>query len=477
MLKAIKRHPLLSLLILAMILRLPAVFVSKGFMAHDDHFETVRIAYDGIQDGLLKEDNLMIWDRMMYLIRLLHALLSLLTIYYGYRYIHEITGDRRYAVWGGLILGAHFLMPYLAVRNLIEQVAADLLVPSLYYTWSGLERGRARPLVVAGLLAGLSWMIRFPLALAVIPIPVVIWYRYRSVRPVLYYIGGIAVIMLFSGTLDIPFLGGFGRSTINILRSFLNGEPTLPQPFWTYMALIFGILIPPFSFFLLLPVFRRASLRLQPVMISAILSFFIIHSLIANKQERFMIPIFPLLIMVGMVGLYIWFRDGRVSDRWRRLFRYSALMAGIVSILLLPVFTLNYAHRGMVEPFVYLSRQNDTQTLLIERVERFRFIGLSYAGYNRPDTIVINSWPELDSLAAARSGLNKINYFLIYTDDDPAAHADSLARVFGPLERVFHSPPSTVDALLNFLNPRHNHTNEAWIYYRRIPPPETGEDG
>jgi len=40
----------------------------------------------------------------------------------------------------------------------------------------------------------------------------------------------------------------------------------------------------------------------------------------------------------------------------------------------------------------------------------------------------------------------------------------ALEKYLGPLNPVFHSSPSTVDYLLHFLNPRHNHTNEADIY-------------
>ena len=165
MLKYIKKHPLLACLIVAAVLRLFATVYSKGFMAHDDHFETVRIAYEGIQTGLLDENDLLIWDNnrpdqigrsplyvlflfslmkiqesfgiqsldsMMYLIRFIHFLLSMLLIYYGYKYVYNATGSKNYSLLAGMILAGHFLMPYLAVRNLIEMVSADLLLPAMY---------------------------------------------------------------------------------------------------------------------------------------------------------------------------------------------------------------------------------------------------------------------------------------------------------------------------------------------------------
>ena len=137
-----------------------------------------------------------------------------------------------------------------------------------------------------------------------------------------------------------------------------------------------------------------------------------------------------------------------------------------LNLILLPVFTFNYAHKGMVEPFVYLSEQNDVEAVLIDRTERRRFMAFGYAGYTRPDFRVLDNWSELEEISKDSLMYGLINYFIIYTDAEPILNVDSLTKTFGPLKEVFHSTPSTVDIVLNFLNPRHNHTNEAWVYKR-----------
>jgi len=248
-----RKYPFLTCLIVALLLRLIAVLFSRGFMASDDYFETVKIAYQGVQSGLTNAQGLLQWntvqstnigrsplyvlflysimgvqnlagianlDSMMYLIRSIHALLSLLTIWFGYRYIFESTRDKDYALLGGLILGAHFLAPYLAVRNLIEQVSADLFVPAIFLAYKGVRDQRAQYLILAGILSGVSWMIRFNMALAILPIPFATWYLTRNLRPALYYSAGLLIIILFSGSLDMIYLGHFGQSSLNILRSF-----------------------------------------------------------------------------------------------------------------------------------------------------------------------------------------------------------------------------------------------------------------
>lgn len=499
MLKYIKKHPLLSCLIIAAVLRLFATVYSKGFMAHDDHFETVRIAYDGIQNGLLGDDGVLIWesnrpdqigrsplyvlflfalmkiqesvgiyslDSMMYFIRFIHLLLSMLLIFYGYKYVFDATGSKNYSILAGLILAGHFLMPYLAVRNLIEMVSADLLLPAIYLAYRGVKEGRGRLLIISGILCGLAWMVRFSISLAVVPIPFVIWYMQKSIKPAIYYSLGVLLVLLFSAGLDFVYLGGFAQSTINILSDYFNGYPTMPQPFYMYLPLVFGIFIPPFSFYFLIPAFRKKVRSEHLIIISSILFFFIVHSLISNKQERFLIPIFPLLIVLGVTGLYYWLKSDSISAMNKRIFRYSAIFAIALNLILLPVFTFNYAHKGMVEPFVYLSEQNDVDAVLIDRTERRRFMAVSYAGYTQPVYGVLDNWGDLENIKKDSSFFDSINYFIIYTDSEPVVNVDSLSRTFGSITQVFHSTPSTVDVVLHFLNPRHNHTNEAWIYKR-----------
>jgi len=498
-LEFIRKHPLLFCLIVAVALRLCSVVFSKGFMANDDHFETVQVSYTAVQDGLLAEDGYIRWnamkgsevgrpplytlinygtmtvltwlgidtlDPMMYFIRLLHALLSLLMVYYAYKYVLIATRNKNYALITGLILSAHFLMPYLSVRNLIEVVSADFLVPSVYFAYRGARENSSRLLVLAGILGAISWLIRFNTGLAVIPIPFAIWYSTRRIKPALYFCAGYLLIALFGASLDAVYLGTFGRSTYNIFRSFLyvTGSPPLPQPFYMFAGLILGIFIPPFSLFFIFNIFRKKVIMNHLILFSSMMTFFIIHSLIRHKEERFMITIFPLIVILGMIGLYVWFQNSGPNTRLRRIFKYSTGFAVVLNIIVLPFFAFNYAHKGMVEPFVYLSEQDDVDTIIIDRTERRRFIAITYAGYDRPDYFNVDRWETLDSLNDSSSIFDQADYFVIFTDENIEAHASSLTRYFGPLKPVFHSTPSVMDAILHFMNPKYNHLNEAWVY-------------
>jgi Alg9-like mannosyltransferase family len=495
----IQKYPLWTCLIVALLLRLIAVVYSKGYMASDDHYETVQVAYDGIQFGLLNENGLLRWnsvwpgdigrsplyvlflytqmaalkalgienlDAMMYFIRAVHALLSLLTIWFGYKYVHRATGKINYALLAGLILAGHFLMPYLSVRNLIEQVSADFLLPALFFAWKGTEENDSRLMIVSGLLAGLSWMIRFNAGLAVIMIPWAAWYLARNIRPALYFTSGLLVMILFSGTLDMIYLGSFGRSTLNILSSVIYppGAPPIPQPLWTYAVLVLAVFIPPFSFYYMFSFFRRKIVAGHLILFSAAALFFIVHSFIRHKEERFLIPIFPLLVVMGTIGLQSWFSGNRITPFHRRLFRISGMAAVVINVTLLAVFTVHYGHKGSVEPFVYLSEQPDFRNVLVDRTERNILVPYAYAGFSSPIPIKIENWEMLGPSNRFYYKFDSINYFVIFTDTALSRHLDTLVDHFGPMKEVFHSTPSTLDRLLHFMNPAHNFTNESRVF-------------
>lgn len=497
-----RKYPFLTCLIVALLLRLLAVFFSKGYMASDDYYETVKIAYQGVQSGLTDEQGMLKWDvvkpenigrsplyvlflysimkvqhfagitdldSMMYLIRSIHALLSLLIIWFGYKYIFESTRDKNYALLGGLILGAHFLAPYLAVRNMIEQVSADLFLPAIFFAYIGVRDKKPQHLIMAGILSGLSWMVRFNISLAILPIPFAIWFLKRSLRPALYYTAGLLLIILFSGTLDMIYLGYFGQSSLNILRSFLfsTEPPPLPQPLWFFFLLTLGAFVPPFSFYFIFSFFRKKLLQDHLILFSAALSFFLIHTLIAHKEERFIIPIFPLLVIMGVVGLRSFLMKNSIATWNRKLFKASAIWAAFASCALLPIFTTNYGHKSIVDTFIYLGRQNIDRPILIDSTERMRLFPYEYAELKRTDFIELYSWDSLGVIGKTNPAFDSIDYVIIFSENSLQCHLDSLEKYLGRLQLVFKSDPSLVDNILHRLNPLHNHTNQSWVFRRR----------
>ena len=59
--RLIETYPLTVVMIVAILARAIAVLFSKGYMASDDHFETVSVAYNWLQHGILSQEGLLRW--------------------------------------------------------------------------------------------------------------------------------------------------------------------------------------------------------------------------------------------------------------------------------------------------------------------------------------------------------------------------------------------------------------------------------
>ena len=491
------RNPFAIVLVAAIVLRLLAVLFAQGYMAHDDHFETVEIAWSWHHEGMFLDDGTLRWEgkpgfgvlrsavynmfnlglmkatarfgveqlnTQMYFNRLVHALLSLLPVVFGYRYLKEET-DEPTALMGGLLLAGHFLMPYLGVRNLTEMVAGNLLLPGLYFAHRSLRTisTSSRDALVAGALCGLAIMIRYQAAAAVIVVPVAMYLTNRRWKVPFVFCATLGVMLMVQACLDIFTHGYFWGSFRNMVGNL--GAPTIPGPWYRYILLLLGIMIPPFSLVFIGSIFRMQVLKKHLVLIGALVSFVIIHSIIAEKQERFMATILPMLIVTGMVGMHaltkrsLWFANAKKL----RVGLWTWFIC--LNLIGLAVFTFNFGKRGAIEPMVYLSRQPDAGKVLIDATERRLFIPYSYWNYDRSGAVPIFDAAEIDSaIALGRlDSKDPPRYAVIFTDSQLDQHLEFLRNKLGKYEVVFHGEPSIVDVLANKLNPKYNRRNESWV--------------
>ncbi len=493
-----RENPFLTVLIIAGALRLLAVLFSAGYMAHDDHFVTVRIAWHWHHEGLFLEDGTLRWegkteigvirsavynlfllglmkvtavlgvehlDTHMHFNRLIHALLSMLPVVIGYRYLREET-DRNTALIGGMLLSAHFLIPFIAVRNLVEMVSADLLLPCLYFAHRSVKNSSDRDAIYAAIFGGLSLMIRMQVALSLAVVPIAMIAMSRKWRQAALFSVGVLAMVALQGLIDIWSHGKFLGSVVNYVTVNASLPPTIPGPWYRYILLIFGVMIPPFSVLFLGSVFRPKVIRGHLVLWLASLAFVIGHSAIVNKQERFIIPVFPVLIVLGCVGIYYLYRDFEWYRRWKALRLGLWGWFWVLNVVLLAPFTFNYAHRGAVDSLVYLSRQDDAQRVLFDTTERKKWIPYAYWDYERPGAVKLTpSYSLQDAIDSGEiSGNDPPRYVVIFTDDYPAeelgAYRDKLGAEY---EVIYHGKPSLMDLILHLLNPKYNHKNESWV--------------
>jgi hypothetical protein len=154
-----QKHPFLSILMIAFVLRLIAVFFSKGYSSFNEHFLYVEMPNSWLDDidysslitdvrqntmprgtslfymsinyiifGFLKFFGIANPPTLMFFCRLVHALISLFVVSFGYR-IASLLSKPKTAYIIALLLAIYWFMPYVSVHNL----ATFMCIPFLMY--------------------------------------------------------------------------------------------------------------------------------------------------------------------------------------------------------------------------------------------------------------------------------------------------------------------------------------------------------
>jgi hypothetical protein len=496
----ITRRPLLFVMLASAFVRLLSVVWSRGFIHNDDYFETVVISHDWLASGIFGHDGYLHWldqtaseftrfplytlavsavmrlenlcglqslDSMMYGVRFVHALLSMLPVICTFQVVKLVTRDDRWAVFGGLFAGFYFAAPFLGVRNLIEIVGGEIWIVAIWAFYRYADEPHRRWLYVAGIMTGLAWMVRFQIAFAALPIPFVLWYERKSIRDALHYSAAVAMMILIAWTADYFLLGRFAGTSLTYLNpkalydTIYNTIPGL------YLVVLLALFIPPFSFILVWLAGRPSFIRKHRLLVFSTLSFLLCHWFLRNQQERFIFPMIPAFIL--MFSLALW-------DRWlskgfilasRKTFIGIATFAVLVNLVGLILLTTSYGHRGLIEPVVRLSETDPSARVVYLYPNTRTWIPTQYGATTMTQNPIRN-WQEWTVLKQHANDDSPPDFFVLYPNrqDSLSVCLDSVQAAFGSVEPVFHVEPSVYDHLLHSLNPRHNDDFEAYVYRR-----------
>jgi len=484
-------NPLIALLIFGATLRLLAALFSPGFLASDDHHVLVVRAgqlADGVplpssyQRSVLYPGAVSLVMRAaraagvsapateMLIVRLLQAAVSLLTIVLAFR-ILERRADRDSAILGGLLISALFIFPVTSVHQ-FEEVACQ--VPLLAGCW-WLIRAEDDPAhaaalgLLAGLAAGTALVLRFQLLSFLLPLLVLVWFRRpRTVAPA--FTLGVALVLAGQSASNWHINGDplfslrryYGPiiASPDVLATDAGGYPSGPP--WHYLLTLLWMFIPPFSLVAIAAMVHGA--RRLPVLGLPALGFLVAHSLIANKQERFLLPIMPVLALLAGAG-FARVREWFASRGWSRA--YAGMWAWAVGmnalLVLLTVFT--YGKKDRVAPLVAIQQRHDaTGVVIVQYAYRF-MVPAYYLGRPQPTLMVFS---QQDSLLAdamrVRESLPRPNYLVLYSNDVPRDSAGLTTALAAPLVRLATVSPSLGDWLAHKANPSHNKARVAIVY-------------
>ena len=483
--------PVAALLLIALLPRLGAAVFSKGYAMHDDHFGPIEqpfivmnystywtdrttphghsIVYPSMHYALfegLQTLGLRDPQTTMLIVRLLHALYSLLIVYYGYKIV-EYLADRDTARKAGLLLALFWAFSFLSVRNLIEVVCIPPLMAGSYYALRAEDRSRNA--LFAGLCLGLAFIFRYQTLIFSGTLGLVFLFTRRYRLGILLAAGFLLITTVVQGSVDIFAWGYPFASFIEYVHyNLLHGQDYTTGPWYNYLLLITGTLIPPMSFLLLfgfLRKWKKTMLVWIPVVV-----FIVLHSWFPNKQERFMFSVIPLILILGVVGWEEFARQSRFWIRHATSLRVLWIWFWVVNVALLILFTTYYGKKSRVEAMYALNGKPVTALLLIGG-----HVGVSqppffYVGKYPVPYCEINNEQEL-SLRKSEIAVSTVlpNYAVVFGDEDLEGRLEHVGSVLGyKFSLIKRTEPSLLDYVFYRLNPSHN-KNETTIVYEIAP--------
>ena len=487
-----ENKPLPLILIIAFAVRLIAVVFSKGFGMYDDHFVIIETAQDWVNgtnnwfdrgNEILRNmvypginylwfyfsDNILgLTDPQikMFVVRLFHALFSLLIVSLSYK-ITLILSDKKNARQVAIILALFWPLAFFSVRNLVEVVCIPPILAGFYYILKNKKtKDISKYLFVAGIMAGLSMTIRYQMAIYIAGIGLVLLSQKDWKSLVWFAVGGLAITSVTMGIIEYFAWGVPFNSLYNFISYNLTNEYSyVTQPWYNFILLILGIFIPPVSFFFVVGFsrsYKKFALLFWPTFM-----FLIFHSYFANKQERFIIPLLPFVIILGVIGWNEYIKTSVFWERKKKLLKYSWNWFWIINTILLVLFTFTYGKKNRVESLYYLSKKDNISSIIWEN---------NKGGLVEPPKFYLEKQIPIFRLPSSKSlekleveinnrNVNFPNYIVFLGMTDIKKRVKEFETYFKNnliLETTIE--PSLIDYILHKMNPKHNINQTSNIY-------------
>lgn len=377
---------------LAFIIRLLSVIFSKGFATHDDHFLPIETTYKWLSNQadffsdkegawrnqlynllhylILKSSQVLgITDpqSQMFIVRLWHSLYSLLTVFFGYKLSFKLSSNKRDAIFIAYLLSFFWIFPYLSVRSLVEVVCIPPLLAAAYYSFMALEEDsqKIKFWALASFCFALAFTFRFQSFPFGLGFGIVLLFQKKFKDALLLLVFTLFFLFIIMGILDwvvygYPFAAIIQYSIYNlqVQASHIDGA------WYLYLIVLVLILNFPTGLLFIWGIIKSNKKKLP--LLAGMIAFILLHSLFSNKQERFIIPAIPFLLILGYLG---WTKFTQESKLWRcGSIQSKALWICFWTIngLLLSFTSTIYSKKNRIEMLYYLYPKTDVQAVVIE---------------------------------------------------------------------------------------------------------------
>lgn len=330
------------------------------------------------------------------------------------------------------LVSFYFVLPLLYGRPLIENLSGAFLVLGAFFAFKLCQTEKPHWLFFSILSISIASLFRFQTGVCILALPLLLLLRKQHKVWDVFFLSLLFCFFL-TGTIDWLLTGGFHRSVIaytsyNISHSSSYGT----TPFYTFFLLFFGLSIPP----TFLGSYKGFSWKKQfePLLPVALFFFvFVIaHSFVPHKEERFMIPVLVLfLILLTPIACFWAFEK---KSKWRVGY-FCAL-----NFLLLFLTSTSAPQNNVISLVRYLDEHPTIKTVV-----------------NSGDSVVL--FPKAFTLREDIE-IRTFDFFSVSFRNLGCSTAiairEGLYEGFGNLKVLAQFSPGPLEALLVKLNPRQN---------------------
>lgn len=478
------QHPLQTILGVGLFVRLIAAVFSRGFGFSDDHFMVIEVAQqwiNGLDDNawlpmngntvangpsllypgfhyylflLLKSIGITNPEIKMLIVRTLHAVYNLSIVYFGYKITEKISGTE-IAKKVGWILALIWFLPMMSVRNAVEIVC---IPPLIWGTWLMLqadEKNNMRMFLVAGLVAGIAFSLRFQTLIFIGGMGLSLWLSKKWIQGIYFGIGAVITIVLIQNIIDYAIWGKpFVELQAYVNYNIANAYNYIQGPWYNYILLVGGILVPPVSIFLIVGMFKVWKPYLW-IILPAML-FFIFHSYFPNKQERFILPVIPFFIMAGVAGWQIIEQSSSFGQKYPKFIKGSWTFFWVINTLLLVLLTPSASKIARVDVMNYLRTKTDNNQYLMESSNSWNPIitPLFYIDKWKQPYNTCGEFPADSVFAQIKANNWPMPDYIVFAEEKNIdARLENIKRFVPNLTFDKHIESSYLDKTMYWLNP------------------------
>lgn len=514
-LKIFHSRSLYYILIIALFFRIVASIFSQGYGFHDDHFLVIEAAQSWVDGtdynnwlpesqlnahpnrepkpqghsffyvglhylflGLLDNIGVTFPKTKMYFVRLLHALISLIIVFFGYKITRKLSNEKN-AIEVGLLFALFWFMPFFSVRNLVEFFCIPFLFIAVWYLYK--EKKILLNALWAGVFAGLAFSVRYQVSFFILGIGLALLIKLNWKQIIGFSIGTILSIVLVQGIVDYFIWGKpFQELTEYIIYNLKHKNSYGSNNLSMYFLVVLGLLIPPLSLFWGFGFLRTWKKHL--IIFLPTLLFFAFHTYFPNKQERFIIPIIPFILLLGVIGWNEFYEKSKFWMNNKKLMKGFKIFFWSLNIILLIVFSFTYSKKSRVEAMVYLANKGDVKAVLCEDTNNSKITTLP--------CFYLDRWVSVYKLPKAKKGATKKgiarserittiinsleffeynpsfvkpNYFVFYEDVNLEQRVKNVEEYFPDITYEATIYPGNIDILMRKMNPA-NSNQTIYIY-------------